>query len=176
MPVATEDDVARLAQRELTEPEKVFAIEGIAALTATIERLKNRVLYPREITETVRVGNDGLLNPTKGPVTALLSASVDGNEYAGVWLTQWYGGGWPVGYEVEITYMAGTAPDEGLRDTIAGAVARTLLTPAVVALGVVGSYSVEGTSITYRTSEQGEGGLLVGELKGLGRLRRPVLL
>ena len=157
--------------------EQTRATEDIAALTATLERVLNRILDPREITETVTVGADGRLNPTRGPVVSLTSATVNDVEYPSTYLPHWASMTWSVGAEVEITYLAGREPDAGIRDTIARAVARAMSMPVQVATGALGSYSVEGTSITYKTDgDDSAGGLLVGELRGLGRLRRPVLL
>lgn len=172
-------NVRRALGRSLTDAEAVRAVSLIQALVPTLERKLNRILEPRSFTQSDRIDRWGRIYLRKNPVIEITSVSVDGVEWTGD-PVDWDLVSWPYQTFVETTFTAGTDIDDGIRDTVANVIARSLQVAPVVASGAIQSYSVEGTSITYSVSgsssgEASTGRFQVSDLKAFARLKIPVL-
>lgn len=174
----------RMKKTALDQADTLLAASLADELIDTLELKLNRYLYPREVTETYTTSASGRIILNRGPVVEILSMSYVGGgaiplpvnplgyfDAADVWLP---------GVAVTVTYVAGELPGDAVVGNLADIVARTLLAGVKAGSGVIRSYSVEGTSITYGdVADGGEGGsgrITVGTLKAFKRLRRRVMI
>lgn len=176
-------EIETAARRALTDDEADRARQLVGQLVGLLERRLNRDLIGRTHSEAVVVGRWGML-PLRGPVGEITGVSIDGTTDTAADFPLDATGripGLPYGSTTVIDYRTvGVENDEGLRGSIADMVARTILAGPVAGAGVIKSYSVEGTSITYGAvgdgGETGTGRLTVGDLRAFTRLRRWVLV
>lgn len=176
-------EVEERLQRTLTLAEATNTKAMIAQLVDVLELRLNRCIYPRQITETHLLPVNGRLRLRKAPVrsvTSIVESGVPlaaGDPRLAVWETA---GAFLDGVEVTVVYQAGDDVRPAMTGLIADVVARSIQAGVAAGSGAVKSYSVEGTSITYGdVGDGGQGGsgrLKVGDLRSVGRLRRPVLL
>lgn len=172
------------AGKTFTTQEALRAASLADQLIDTLEIKLNRWLYPRQTTELHTVPASGRLTLHRGPLV-----SVDGISYAsgvvialpndpGRWID--VADQWNPGSRVRVTYTAGEEPGDAIVGSLADIVARTILAGVKAGTGVISSYSVEGTSITYgNVSDGGTNGIgkiAVGDYRAFRRLRRRVLL
>lgn len=171
-----------LAPRALTAAEQDRVGELIAQLVDTLEIRLNRWLYPRTTTQTTTVGADGRLVLHRGPVRRIVSVEVDGVALGagdpGFLDPVGTAFGW--GSVVAVTYEAGDDPTPAATGLVRDVIERSVLAGATASSGALKSYSVEGTSITYgdvsgASSSSQSGRITVGDIRSLGRLRRPVV-
>ncbi len=173
--------------RELTEAEQARAGQLVGQLVRLLERRWNRVLVPRTIVgERHTIGVDGQLNLNRGPAAVVSAVRLASGYPVGSYWTL------SPGTTVEVDYTVPGIEDANdvvgvLVDAVAAAIradaARAGTAVSAEGVGPVKSFSVEGLSISYgdasstSSSSSSDGDrLVVGSLKGLGRLRRPVLL
>lgn len=180
--IATTDDVETALHRPLTEPERLDAEALIADLVGLLELRLNRELTVKTFTdEWHRVPRHGQVTLLHGPLVEVTSVSVDGGAPItdATTLADWDIATWPAGSRLLVTYRAGDeTPRPGVKRLIVDVVARTIAAGLTAGLGVIRSYSVEGTSITYGEGVGGggqTGRITVGDLGQLKRLRRPVM-
>lgn len=176
--------------RPLTEPEWLRAQQLIRQLVRLLERRLNRTLVARTIVGEVHtIGVDGRLNLNHGPVAEVTAVRTGGYLAAGRGAELgWYMPGSTVTVDYRTT---GTPDSEDVQGVVLAAVAAAIRQDAARAgtavsaegVGPVKSFTVEGLSISYgdadssSSSAKDDGSSLeVGSLKGIGRLRRPVLL
>lgn len=173
------------ARRELTHAELLLAASLAEELIDTLELKLNRWLYPRQTTEQHTITSSGRLLPYRGPVV-----SVESIGYVAGFPAQLpayptrlldVADAWTPGAVLEITYTAGEIPGPAIIGALGDVVARTLIAPVQAATGMISSYSVEGTSITYGPGVSGDSGggagrITVGQLSSFRRLRRRVLV
>ncbi|HMM95398.1 hypothetical protein [Phycicoccus sp.] len=174
----------RAGKDAFTTQEALRAASLADELIDTLEIKLNRWLYPRSVTEVYTVPASGRITLNRGPVVSITSVGyVGGAPFAG--LTDPLAlfdvaEAWIPGARVNVTYVAGEEPGDGIVGQLADIIARTILAGVKASSGVIKSYSVEGTSITYgNVSDGGDGGsgrITVGTLTAFKRLRRRVLL
>lgn len=188
-PIASTDDVALLLKRDLTSAEEDLTEVLLDSVVATLELHLNRWLWQREVTgERRRTGQLGRVVLNHQPV-AWIDAFHNTSTSASVAFDparDWEeAGSFTRNTLVWVDYTAGDPfPDvpwaSALTDVVANAVARVVGAPTQVATGIISSYSVEGTSISYGSSLSGggdtKGRLAVGDLGVLSRLRIPVMV
>lgn len=186
--LVTIDEIETVLGRALTADETDRAEQLVRQLVDTLEVRLNRYLYPRAVTEThwLRPGLIDTALPQRlqlwrGPVRSITSITVNGLAYTEpLALADWEGAAWQTQVPVVVTYVAGDDPRPGLSGLLSDIVARTLTAGTAAATGAIGSYSVEGTSITFGNVASGgvggSGRLAVGDIRALGRLRRPVIV
>jgi hypothetical protein len=190
-PIAGHDDVANILKpRVLTGDEQDRADVLCDAVLATLELHLNRWLWERSVLrEKHRTGPQGRVTLWRGPV-----AWIDALHYG---LPTAASVAFPVDQDWEepgtfpsrttlwVDYTAGDDfPDvpwaAAATEVVATAAARVIAAPIQVATGVIQSYSVEGTTITYGKAFAGgadsKGRLSVGDLGVLARLRVLVVL
>lgn len=188
MPTLSEQIVnvatVRMKKDALDQPDALWAASLADELIDTLENKLNRYLYPREVTETYRVPSSGRIILNRGPVQSIVSMSyVGGTSIALPANPLGYfdrADVWAPGAEVTVTYVAGEEPGMAVIGACADIIARTLLAGVKPAAGVIRSYSVEGTNITYGdVADGGTGGIgrvPVGSFRAFRRLRRRVMI
>jgi hypothetical protein len=180
--VASVADVETKLGRELTAAEAARVDELIVELIDVLEIKLNRYLWPREVVENHYLLPYGRLHLRHGPVQSITSILVDGvAETLPSALASWETYPWVDSTPIVVTYVAGDdPPSPAVRGVIVDAITRTVQAGVAAGSGAIKSYAVEGTSITYGNvadgGESGSGRLTVGDIRGVGRKRRPVLL
>jgi len=184
--VTIEELEARLlaAGRVLTDPERVVAEQRLGEVVDLLELHLNRVFGPRAILgERHVVSGRGRLVLHKGPVISVERILVDGAETTSpTLLAAWDLADWPPSSVLTVDYTAGLAAPPTVKGIVLDAVTAATLAGAKVAAGVVTSYTVEGTSITYGSASsssanaEGVGRVPVADIRSVRRLRRRVLL
>lgn len=182
--------VIGILKRPLTI-EELDRLDPLAdAIVGTLELHLNRWLYERQVLrEKHRAGPQGRIILYRGPVAWIDALHYGLPTAASVPFPvdqDWEEPGtFPSRTTLWVDYTAGDDfPDVAwagaATDLVANVIARTLAAPAQVATGVIQSYSVEGTTITYGKAFAGgadsKGRLAVGDLGVLARLRVLVVL
>jgi len=180
--VASVADVETKLGRELTAAEAARTDELLVELIDLLETKLNRYLWAREVIETHYLPVGGRLRLRHGPVQSVSEILVDGVASTDpgaltAWESVWFLDSVPI----IVTYVAGDdPPSPGVRGIVVDAVTKTVAAGVAAGTGTVRSYAVEGTSITYGdVADGGQGGsgrFTVGDIRGVGRKRRPVLL
>jgi hypothetical protein len=174
------DDVETRLRRKMNDEELAFAEASIPALQEVIEGWLSRCYGVRHCVEHLEVIR-GYLYPSYRPVVEVLSlADINGVPRSYQLIDDEMIASQAFSYpgSLVLTYLAGEPViPPSLRMFVAGAVARTVMVPSIVQLGVLGSYTVEGMSIGYSPSmTDGSAGnpvsYTVGELIALEPLRR----
>jgi hypothetical protein len=175
--IVTRDNVKAMARRPLTDEEWETAQSMLVpTLMETIEDYLGKCFGERDVEERLDVIG-GMVYPAKHPILEIVSVTTQTGAAVG-WYP-WDREGIAVDtYErsLVVLYRAGELYiPPTLRQFVASAVAKTVLTPVQITTGMMSSYSVEGTSITFTAQTQGEGsveGFTVAHLASLQRLRR----
>lgn len=177
-------DVEALLDTALSDTQQARVCLALDAMYATLEGDFNRVFVPRTITDEYhRVANEweGPIEPFYGPVNEIYYfrsdeiTSASSNDGVNDWSSVYF----YAGQQVWITYNAGGPVDAewmpALRAVVLNAVVRSIIQGPQVAYGVIGSYSVEGTTVTYTdVNAQGNlGPMTVADLSSISFLRRP---
>lgn len=174
----------RMKRTSLDQADTLLAASLADELIDTLEHKLNRYLYPRTVTETYLVPSSGRIILNRGPVVSITSMSYVGGGAIPLPANPiaYFDSGdvWAPGARVTVTYVAGEIPGDMVIGNLADIVARTLLAGVKAASGVIRSYSVEGTTITYGdVADGGTGGsgrITVGSLRAFKRLRRRVMI
>jgi hypothetical protein len=185
MAVVSPENVEALMRRKLDNgaesgPERTLVVDMlIPAMQDVIEGYLGRAFGERDVTERLEVVGY-YLYPGVLPLISVTSVALpNGTEllFAADRAERIYVGSLN-GESLTVTYRAGepTVPPT-VRMFAASAIARSVLAPVQVAVGLLASYTVEGTSITYSPSmtdgsQESPVGYTVGELTALSRYRR----
>lgn len=193
-PIVGTSEVAVLMNRDLTAKEEIRADGLCDSVVATLELFLHRWLYEREVlTERHRTGPQGRVILFRAPVVSIEGVhygtrTADPDPFPDVY--DWEEpGSFRSNSVVWVDYTAGDDfPNvwwaAAAIDLCANAVARVILSPVQVSTGVIESYHVEGTSLTYGSAATGAGSrwssaragrLSTGDLEALKSLKIPVI-
>lgn len=186
VPVASLGEIETAMGRPLTPLEAARADQLVQGLTAELSLWLYRDLQPTTHLNERHVsypGHDGALAFSWGPVRQVLTVGVGTQDPV-----DWTGKDWSRGYGVPpgvgayyVSYVSGDDVVHGaVRAVIRDTVARTILAGVIAGAGVIGSYTVEGTTISYSPSVTGKsafdkdqiGKMAVGDTNALKRLQR----
>lgn len=162
-----------LSGRNLTSAEADRAQQLVRDLVTVLETVLNRDLVGRTYTNEIHVvPPGGVIAPFHNmPVNVTMAGDT------GIF-GSWYDTltGLAPGSTVRVSYQ--TVGTLAAVPVVRDAVAAALTAGPVAASGAIGSYSVEGTSITYSTAAAGDGEstgrITVGSMRSINRLRVPV--
>ncbi|MGV8972714.1 MAG: hypothetical protein ACOH10_10365 [Rhodoglobus sp.] len=189
-PIAGPDEVSAVLGRAFVGDEEERATTLCDAVLATLELHLNRWLWERAVLgERRRTGQLGRAVLNYGPVQWVDAIHHDSPTSPSVAFDPKADWEEPLTFAprsmIWVDYTAGhdfpNVPWAAAAiEVVATAAARVIAAPKQVAAGVLSSYSVEGTSITYGSALTGgvgtKGRLSVGDLGALARLRVPVVL
>jgi len=180
--LVSQADIEIAMRRAMTAPEAAASSQLVDSITSLLELYLNRDLTVKTFTsERHVVGIDGHLRFYLGPVQSVVGVQVgvDGTPITD-YNTNWWDPIFGQGTTVFLTYTAGDldVPDY-LKQLIINGVAKSVLVNPQIAVGAIGHYSVEGTSIQYtvfnsRTDQGGVGQFTVADVTPIKRLKRPV--
>jgi hypothetical protein len=183
-PVVTLDDIEATIGRALTAAEAARALQLVDELTSTIEGVLHRDVRVKRRSETGFIPPTSRFYPNWGPVITIESLTVDGADVLADYLSDTITASWLAmrpGAKYACTYVSGMLDRDlgGVRGVIMKGVAAVVLAPPAASAGVLSSYNVEGTSITYGAAVTGGAGnvgrLTVGDVAALGLRRKPII-
>lgn len=181
LPLVGLGEIEAAMQRSLTPDEADRAMQLIEQVTGVLELHLNRDLTVKEHVDTVTVPWNGLVVLPHGPLLSVSSVTLGGYTST-AWNDTFAHTYFTPGSTMTVTYTSGdVVPHPAAQAAVCDAVAAAILAGPKVATGALGSYSVEGTSITYGAGAApgantgGVGRFPVASIAGVARLRRAVL-
>lgn len=184
VPIVSLGEIETAMMRDFKGREAARADQLAHQLAAILGLWLNRDLIPTEhLGEPHTVsGLDGYLRFEHGPVRSVTSVTLGvGGTPVTDYNTTYLSAQFPAGMYYTVDYWAGDdRPHEAIRNLIIDAVAKSLMVSPAIALGALTSYSVEGTSVAFRSfggavSGEGAGRFTVAELGAIRRLKRRVI-
>lgn len=186
-PYVSVDDVETVLNRDLTDSEAFRVDVHLDAIVVTLEGWLNRYIYPRQIENEKHTFyfDSEHLQPFYGPVdedSVVIKTRTGDNEYRTFTVNQdWRTLLFPMGTVLYIDYTAGDpvdGPNAALyRGVILDTITASVLSGVAIDTGALTSYSVEGTSISFRDRASGGsvGKVDVPALLSMTPLRRPTV-